>query len=230
MLNEMRFGRLSSHSIARFKSLSRPVTYEDGVDATELFPRREDVDMANRRRMNQLRSEPLTFRAVEGGTAQGDQREKLLNNFMCPRDVVLRETAQVMLIKNYDETLVNGSMGRVIRFEDPATYSGDMTSDDPKDARAGMQKKQQQAGVKQTAGVPSKRYPVVEFITPHGTREMLVMPDTFKVELPNGEIQASRTQLPLILAWAMSIHKSQGQTLPRVKVDLGKVFEKGEFS
>lgn len=27
----------------------------------------------------------------------------------------------------------------------------------------------------------------------------------------------------------MSIHKSQGQTIQRVKVDLGKVFEKGEI-
>ena len=28
----------------------------------------------------------------------------------------------------------------------------------------------------------------------------------------------------------MSIHKSQGQTLERVKVDLGRIFEKGLYS
>ena len=36
MLNEMRFGRLSDRSIAKFKSLSREIIYEDGLGATEL--------------------------------------------------------------------------------------------------------------------------------------------------------------------------------------------------
>ncbi len=33
---------------------------------------------------------------------------------------------------------------------------------------------------------------------------------------------------PLLLARAVSIHKSQGQTIDRIKVDLRRVFEKGE--
>ncbi|OBZ79224.1 ATP-dependent DNA helicase PIF1 [Grifola frondosa] len=37
-----------------------------------------------------------------------------------------------------------------------------------------------------------------------------------------------KAKVPLILAWAMSIHKSQGQTLERVKVNLSRIFEKGQ--
>ena len=36
MLNEMRFGRLSSKNITKFQSLSRAIHYPDGLGATEL--------------------------------------------------------------------------------------------------------------------------------------------------------------------------------------------------
>lgn len=36
MLNEMRFGTLSQQSIQEFRKLSRPIHYEDGMEATEL--------------------------------------------------------------------------------------------------------------------------------------------------------------------------------------------------
>ncbi|KAF5387400.1 hypothetical protein D9757_005787 [Collybiopsis confluens] len=226
MLNEMRFGRLSQQSIGKFRSLSRNIVYEDGLGPTELFPRREEVDRSNQTRLNRLTDDARTFTAIDGGAVDGPQREKLLGNFMAPQTLVLRVEAQVMLIKNIDETLVNGSMGRIIRFADPNTY---MQEGEIPPTTTTLSKPSSSTSKPGANARPTQFLPVVEFILPNGQhKEMLVMPENFKVELPSGEVQASRTQLPLILSWAMSIHKSQGQTLDRVKVDLGKVFEKGQ--
>lgn len=229
MLNEMRFGRLTPASIRTFHELARPIP-DDGIEATELFPRREEVDRANNLRMSALPGREEHYPARDAGTITDPvQRDKMLQNFMAPKEITLKRDAQVMLLKNIDETLVNGTVGRVIGFYDASevdvSEKGELlqvyTPEEKK--RATMSGKSKQ----KDPHVGLKKYPLVEFRVPRGTRQLLVMPDAFKVELPNGEVQVSRTQLPLILSWAMSIHKSQGQTLDRVKVDCGRIFEKG---
>jgi len=75
------------------------------------------------------------------------------------------------------------------------------------------------------AGKGGTQWPLVRFT--NGS-ERLCVPEEFTVNDAFGNVEASRTQVPLILAWALSVHKSQGQTLDRVRVDLRNTFEKGQ--
>ncbi|XP_049538056.1 ATP-dependent DNA helicase PIF1 [Anopheles darlingi] len=58
-------------------------------------------------------------------------------------------------------------------------------------------------------------------------RELVVRSEKWSVKTAAGMV-LTRTQLPLKLAWAFSIHKSQGLTLDCVELSLSKVFEAGQ--
>jgi ATP-dependent exoDNAse (exonuclease V) alpha subunit len=66
-------------------------------------------------------------------------------------------------------------------------------------------------------------YPVIDFMNGHSA---VIVPDTW--EFTDGENRkASITQIPLRLAWAITVHKSQGMTLDAAKIDLSKAFVEG---
>ena len=52
--------------------------------------------------------------------------------------------------------------------------------------------------------------------------------EDWTIENDKGKVQAKISQIPLKLAWAITIHKSQGMTLDAAQIDLSKTFEVGQ--
>lgn len=242
MLDMMRMGQVDAIGLWYFRKLDREVEYDDGIEPTELFPLRAQVEGANNARLNALPGEELRFIAMDyafhdmyGKSIKPEAASKLLDDTLAPRVLTLRVGAQVMLIKNIPETkLVNGSIGTIVSFEttEGAYYHGISAAGDDNSTRREASQLDD-ANTDDSGGDlernPSSytlpRWPMVKFIT----GEVRIMPPMpFEVVNAHGNSEAMRQQVPLILAWALSIHKSQGQTLERVKVDLNGIFEKGQ--
>ena len=68
------------------------------------------------------------------------------------------------------------------------------------------------------------RYPIIQ--TRNG-RNITITPMDWSIE-ENGKIRAKISQVPLRLAWAITVHKSQGMSLDGAVMDLSQVFEYGQ--
>ncbi|CAM5136673.1 unnamed protein product [Eretmochelys imbricata] len=188
LLRTVRLGRCTDEVTKQLMQTATNRVERDGILATRLCTHRDDVELTNERRLQQLPGEMHSYEAVDS-----DPMLVKAIDAQCPvsRCIQLKPGAQVILTKNLDVSrgLVNGARGVVVEFE-----------------------------------ADGKGLPQVRFLC--GVTELIRL-ERWVFKGPSG-IYLSRQQLPLKLAWAISIHKSQGMSLDCVEISLSRVFESGQ--
>ena len=204
LLNQIRTGKnreTTVKKIMRGAALNFDDTANNAMSKnnppTKLFTTNALVDKENKIHLDALGDKVESQQYFATDTNKGRHQ---ISNRQCPvpYELNLKIGASVMLLRNLDPAkgLVNGVIGTVIQFSS-------MT-----------------------------RYPVVLFTpkSPSSTIQMknqrITVNESIWEKKSGSDIVATRTALPLRLAYALTIHKSQGQTLPRVEIS----FEKGTFA
>ena len=103
-----------------FKLASAPFDAGANIRPTRLFARNADVDRVNAEELAKLEGNSVKFQAVDRVSIVQDPASRrrlfaLCNEGMAQRTLILKQGAQVMLVKNY-MGLVNGSCGVVETF------------------------------------------------------------------------------------------------------------------
>ena len=178
-------------------------------EITQLVATKKQARKINEFELNRLRTRFQAFRSIDS-VIEARFAAILEDHCPCPGRIALRIGAPVILLRNFSEfNLTNGSRGFVVSFEDPKRID------------------RSACAVIETSADLTNSMEVVPLIQ-FGDRQVFVAIIEFEVQ-NDFEIKiASRIQLPLLLAWALTIHKAQGSTLENVIVDLSKVFAPGQ--
>ncbi|GAA0799060.1 AAA family ATPase [Psychrobacter piscatorii] len=239
ILNQIRRQEVTFEAIAALES-----TYDQSVDIkrTRLYTHNLNVNKINDKELALLDGEMMRFEA----TTTGDSKlvETLKKTVRTQDELILKVGAKVMFIKNNAELGVsNGTMGELIGFaavkiDDSKDSSDALIEDDSssdsedtsvatdkkttKDKKSAAKKEAEKPKAKKTT---TQKMPVVRL---NSGREVIAEPEEWIIEDETGDVLASYLQVPLCLAWAITIHKSQGMTLDAAEIDLSRTFELGQ--
>ncbi|MBF4488910.1 AAA family ATPase [Psychrobacter sp. N25K4-3-2] len=241
ILNQIRRQEVTFEAIAALEA-----TYDQSVDIkrTRLYTHNLNVNKINDKELAALDGEMMRFEA----TATGDSKlvETLKKTVRTQDELILKVGAKVMFIKNNAELGVsNGTMGELIGFaavkideskDSSEALIEDDSSDDTNEDNANEDAVENTAKGKKSAAKKDKEKPKTKKPTTqkmpvvrlNSGREVIAEPEEWMIEDETGDVLASYEQVPLCLAWAITIHKSQGMTLDAAEIDLSRTFELGQ--
>ncbi|GFR43219.1 hypothetical protein Agub_g4273, partial [Astrephomene gubernaculifera] len=218
------------------RDCSRPLDESDGIKATVLYGHNKEVDQENKKQLDNLSTPEESFVAqdtvaITFNPPDGHNKRKwrfdtqtflmnreygLFKDCQAADKVQLKVGAQVLLLRNLDVQagLVNGSRGVVVGFTAPRT-SGYFRQQPLAMLEKGLQCDEVVEAL-DSWYKENSQVPVVKFAN---GKEMELAPTIFTQLVP-GRGARFRVQVPLRLAWALTVHKSQGMTLDKVIVDL----------
>lgn len=186
ILNEIRQGGISEKSYQQLKKTMQNKLVNE-KEPTKLYTHNYDVDTINTEYLATLASKSKKYKAETKGNIK--LIETLKNSVLASEHLELKIGAKVMFVKNnIEKGYVNGSLGRVLGFNDE--------------------------------GFPSVKL--------HNGKIVATEQESWTIIDDNGKTLASYKQVPLRLAWAITVHKCQGMTLDEAEIDLSKTFENGQ--
>lgn len=208
ILNAIRDGSCTQEMLDRLNQAGNRFAPHD--DVIRLCTINANVDQINGTRLSRLGTSPKQFQArFASGDAQSFGRALPVE-----LSLVLKEGAQVMFVKNDDQSnrktkdgltvrrWVNGTIGHVVQIHNENHVSVEVDGE------------VMDVGISTWEKI---RYEVEEeFDDATGKFKEVLVPITL----------AEYQQIPLRLAWAVTVHKSQGQTYEEVIIDMGR----GAFS
>ena len=202
ILDKIRHGFKDEEVLSYIHSLIRPLP-DDMQNHTLLFGKNASVDRHNIQELNALDGELYAFDThVEKyeKSVKDNEIDRFMNDSRLPRSLELKIGAPVLFMRN-SWNYFNGEKGEVVRINEEENFIH-VLKDDGKLVR-----------------VEKERYSKKQW------KEKLVEGKKQEVEVSRFDL----FQYPLSLAYAITIHKSQGMSLLDLVINLDEIFAPSQF-